>query len=419
MQLSSAGRIAIIDDKYAEAEPLIRSLGKQGVPYVYYSGNVELLPDAPVKGIRFMFLDIELAGMEGQSNKNKASALTAILKKIIAPDNGPYVVVFWTTHDEVILQLKENLDASNISPVCYVEAEKQKFIGTDCDIAALAEHLGETLKDIGAFWLYVEWENILNESAKDFVNRFSQHAPRGAGWSDDTARLFYRLYKARVEKNDLVDELQKFRCACHLMNRSFLDDLQSKTDRHLHLPEGLSLSGGGATLDDEVNAKLNSSLFLTHHHLDKPHTGSVYISAERAIRDMLVAALFKQGHGPSKVKQCRIVITPECDLAQNKALMRGKDKVQQVVYGILYRKEKPTVKAELSRIQGGSARYCIGPIWFNDAVQFLVIHYSTLSFTGEAEFSGEPAFALSRDVTFDLQSKASNHINRLGEYLLR
>ena len=55
MNLSSSGRIVIIDDKLEEVMPLIESLSQMGAPYFYFSGNEDQLPKSPMKGIRIVF----------------------------------------------------------------------------------------------------------------------------------------------------------------------------------------------------------------------------------------------------------------------------------------------------------------------------------------------------------------------------
>ena len=95
MNISESGRIVLIDDIRDEIEPVLNSLGNHGIPYIFFDGTQETLPKKPLEGIRFVFLDIKLRGMEGQDNKTIASGGVAILKKIISKDNGPYVIIFW------------------------------------------------------------------------------------------------------------------------------------------------------------------------------------------------------------------------------------------------------------------------------------------------------------------------------------
>ncbi len=117
MHLPKSGRIVLIDDKADEAQPLISSFAINAIPHLYYDGRPEGLPETPLDGIRFVFLDIELQGMQGQNDKTKASALVGRLKKIISISNGPYVIIFWTKHGEVIQRVLENCTSASIPPV--------------------------------------------------------------------------------------------------------------------------------------------------------------------------------------------------------------------------------------------------------------------------------------------------------------
>jgi len=412
------GQIVVVDDKVEEATPLLTALAKNGAPHLYYSGEVDLLPELPLTGVRFVFLDIELAGMAGQSDKNKASGLAGVLKKVISEENGPYVVVFWTTHIEVIEIVKAILNGKAIEPVAYITANKALCLSGNVD--GVVAHLNEALKGIGAFELYVKWENTLNSSGKKFVSEFANNVSRGLNWSKNTADLFYWLYKAFVDKNELADKNERFRCACNLMNRSFVDSLHRATIKDMCLPDGFLFEGGGAALQDEIKAKLNNSLFLSLHDLNRPHTGYVYLSVDEGLKTMLLNQLFKDGDLPQNGSLCTIVVTPECDLAQNKTLMCNGKKVQQVIHGIIYKMEKASICEERSRFskKGSDSRFIIAPIWYDNKVALIVTHFATLSFTAEDNLSQPPIFALRRDVIFDLQSKASNHVNRLGNFII-
>ena len=416
MHILKGGQIVVVDDNYAEAAPLLQALGKNGAPHIYYTGAMEFLPETSLTGVRYIFLDIELAGMQGQSPKNKASALTAVLQKIISPNNGPCIVVFWTKHDEVIEQVKTNLSATTIQPVAYITADKRLCLAGD--IEGISVHIEEKISTLGAFKLYVEWENVLALASKEFVRDFASLAAIGPQWSKETEKLFFRLYKAFVDQNDLTDENEKFKCACYLMNRSFVDALHAETNKSLRVPSGFSLNGGGEALSDEIKAKLNTSLFLSYHHMSRPSTGYVFIARNDCLREMLAKKLFKRGAPPNSSQLFQVLITPECDLAQKKTLMVSDDiKMQQVVYGIFYKLEELSLADELDRINKSQSIYRIAPVWHEGAIHVFALHFSTLSFIRENKLSA-PVFSLNRDLVFDLQSKAANHLNRLGNYLL-
>ena len=59
MQFPGNGRIAVIDDLWKEAKPLLSILSKNGAPFLYYDGDVRELPKKPIAGLRFLFLDLD------------------------------------------------------------------------------------------------------------------------------------------------------------------------------------------------------------------------------------------------------------------------------------------------------------------------------------------------------------------------
>lgn len=425
MQISGSGRIVLIDDKLNEIKPLLEAMGKNSIPYLYYDGNVQNLPGSPPGGIRFVFLDIELEGMKGQDDKTKASGIAAILKRIISDSNGPYVIIFWTKHKQVIELVIRNCKSLSIPPVCWLDLDKPDCIDSNgkYDIQGITDKLGEKLSGIGAFQLYVKWENIVNTASKQFVYDFSSLAESGNDWSKSTAILFYNLYKAYVDKNVLTDKTEQFKCACHLINRSFLDTLEDSTSTMIALPDEFWISNG--TLDCDTKAKLNSSLFLGKNILPHPSTGCVYVEEDDCLQNSLKKNLFKEERHPELSKLCAIIITPECDLAQNKTIKvliseTEDSSMHRIVYGLFCPLESSDLETEKKKLhdRGKDARFIVGPLWHEGKTWFLIIHFSTLSFQPEDKFSREVLFTLKRDLLFDLQSKAAIHVNRLGNFQL-
>ncbi len=419
MQLPNGGRIVLIDDTREEAFPLMETFGRYSIPYLYYDGTAGKLPDNPPGGVRFVFLDIELQGMRGQDDKTKASGLTACLKKIISASNGPYVIIFWTKLKQEVIELViQNCTKAAIPPVSWLDLEKTECIKPDksYDMQKLSKKLREKLSSIGAFRLYVEWENALHSASKKFICEFSNLVPSGEGWSEGTSALFYKLYKSYVDKNEIQDQAEQFKCACLLMNCSFLDTLQSISATDFQLPDGFRLASGN--IDGITLAKLNTSLFLNNSLLSRPATGYVYREENESLQSSLIESLFKKDGSPVEIQLCKIIITPECDLAQNKTLKHRCEskerKMHRIIYGLLF----PFSDDLKSYRKKNDAQFEVGAIWHEGQSYALVLHFSTLSFQHEGELSGNPLFALKRDLVFDIQSKAANHVNRLGNFQL-
>ncbi len=412
MLLTEGGRIVLIDDKHEEIDALLSELTHRGIPHLYFNGTLEQLPEKPLGGVRFVFLDIELQGMRGQPNPTKASGVVAILQRIVSKDNGPYSIIFWTKHNEVIQLVLENCNRAGIPPVMHFDLEKL------ADEPKLAERLQEKMKQSGAFRLYVEWEDTVSNAARDFIKTFASLVNPGNNWSKETAALFYNLYATYADQNKLESEDDQFKCACHLMNRSFLDTLENLTCKDLKIPDGFSLQAQG-NIPLETKAKINTSLFISELLYHPYSPGYVYEYDIPEIRDSLQRDLAAKGKTISQASLCLIIISPECDLAQLKVItVKGPGSTWYRVHRVLLGLMLPWSEHNNIRDRRDND-YRIGPIWQNGQTNELIIHFATISCMSEDKITKQPIFALKRDLFFDLQSRAANHVNRLGNYLLK
>jgi hypothetical protein len=427
MKLSNNGRVVVIDDKYEEVESLIKSLAKSGIPCFFFDGSLENLPVNPIMGIRFIFLDIELSDTTGTDDKSKASALAGRILKIIGESNGPYFIIFWTRHSEVIQKVLEYLKPK-APPIGFVDLEKPA-IGASKDeweIPNITNKLFAKLQDIGAFHLYVEWENILNLSGAKFVNDFSALVPFDsnaiagrAKWSSGTSSLFYKLFEAFSGDSKILSSEMKFRSACALLNRSFSDTHQYMSQKELKLPQGFELKEG--TIDISTISKINSALFLDTS-IDQPvSTGSVFILDDAALLHDLKRGVFKKEKTPADVQLCFTILTPECDLSNDKCFRHFENGNEFYYHRIIYGLFLPFNNDLTGRCidKGKEARFPAGPFWHNNDSIIMIFHFGTISQSHDLCNSNIPVFSLRRDLTFDLQSKAANHVNRLGNFLLK
>ncbi|MDM8552834.1 hypothetical protein QUF72_22325 [Desulfobacterales bacterium HSG2] len=408
MKLSNMGRVVIIDDKFEDTKPLMEVLGKENIPYLYYNGNLEELPENPFTGIRFVFLDIELEGMSGQNKKTKASGSVGRLGKIISKDNGPYVIIAWTKHSEILPLIEENCEKAKIPPVFVIDIEKSNCRTEDgkFDLAIISDKLKEQLEKVGAFQLYVDWENMLNHAGKEFISDITQYFfPPDDKWSKKTEFLFYKLYKTYVEKEELSDENDKLRCAFHLINRGFLDVLENKTIEYEN--KNFRLTGG--KLEPEIIAQINRSLFVSDTSVTPAvNPGNVYEEEMNDMLNLLKKDCFKKMPEDIHLQLCSVIITPQCDIAQKKLLMH------RVVYGVFYE------KSEKIKIKSAAHLFSVGPIWHKDKIQYIMLNFQTISSIKPDEINNaNRIFSLKNDLISDIQTKVGNHVNRLGNFMLK
>ena len=98
------GRIAIVDDNINQALPLLREFSKHNIPYTYYKGDdYEYLPEQPENDIRILFLDLNLLSSRTQQPKEVKGALLPVLKRIVSPQNYPYILIVWSVQEKEYL----------------------------------------------------------------------------------------------------------------------------------------------------------------------------------------------------------------------------------------------------------------------------------------------------------------------------
>lgn len=122
-------RIIIVDDNEADLNQLRQVFYEHGIGcrgFVYEGFN---LPRQPLKGVRFAFFDMNL---------NPAGNINSTLKDAIShyidPENGPYVLVFWSSHVEDISDFKSFVNRTDdefkqkLKPILLTSIDKAEFL---------------------------------------------------------------------------------------------------------------------------------------------------------------------------------------------------------------------------------------------------------------------------------------------------
>lgn len=410
MNLAKSGRIIIIDnDLEAEALPIMKALAKYKAPFIYFSGDHADLPSEPYKGIRYVFLDIEL--IPGTTDNMIPTTCFSVLDSVVAKDNGPYVIIFWSKHVEHIDKILSYCESENKRPIAYIDLEKSEcIVGGKCDLEIIERKLQSKLAKLGAFTVFSQWENMVNDSSMEFINRI---IPDEEDWSGVSSRLFHHLYRSYVGKNVRSDSAEQFKIACELLNISFLDELSSNA-KSIKLPSGFKLQNSPIDLNQICN--LNSSLFYDFRSAEID-SGTAFKRVDNKLRDSLGSNIFKESMKPEDFYPCDIVITPMCDIAQNKVFQNSSNKLHRIISGIVVTMPDDDLVNFRKRIKSSAdSSFLLHPFNLNGNKSVVIIHFATLSCKYDNEISGTHLFTIKNELLFDLQSKVSNHVNRLGNY---
>ena len=411
MNIPENGKVVIIDDEVEEGFPLVKALTKNSIPTIYFTGNLEELPKSPLKGIRIVFLDIVL-GTDGQPAKTQIASAAKIFKSIIDKNNGPYLLIAWTIHEEHINGIKVALN--DMPPSCFLNLEKSKCKDKDgnFNIKKIEKKIKGELKKVSAFHLFALWENLVHQASGEVVNDFSALYQTDDQWDKKISSVLFHLAKAYAgEKTKSMNNKEIIRNALLSFNGAFIDTLENKI-RNSILTKSKNMTLNQLT--PEITAKINRKLHLfVDKNIKNPEPGNVYrVTKDLGIR-LDVNELFEQNKLATyprrdelllKIKYVFLEASPSCDYAQNNL------RVHRCLSGVMWpheHQDKIKKKADfmyitpLLEIDGGLFK-----IVFN--LRYLI------SIPIELLKNKKAICKFRHDLLTDVQSYIARHINRPG-----
>lgn len=423
MNIPSNGRIVIVDDKTEdEALPLITALSRKGVPFRYFTGKPRELPEKPLNGVRLLFLDLKLEGMDFTNDtENIVSSLRPVIEKLIDKSNGPYGIIGWTKTPEHLARLREVLDPK---PLFAIDLEKSACLkgGTTCDLAVVEEKLKTVLPDLAPFEALFRWESLVNESSYNTINQFHEFFP-DADAGKSLSALFYRLAKAGVGENvGDISATERTVQALLAFSEALGDNLESSISPERL--EGLALkvdapTAGGAD-EQKIDARLNAKIHIATADPSGTNCvpGNVYApygEESKALGQALLDeskdfVVKKDGEDPlSGAVPLILEVSPICDHDQKKWRRHR-------VLPLLAL--PPAAKIKNSRSLPESI-YIFPSLYFEpigktDPFQ-VIADIRFLTSVPLADFKEKkPIFRFRKELLNDLQSRIARHINRPG-----
>lgn len=258
MSISTSHTVLIIDNEYIEALPIIKIMNKKGIPTIYWDGNVDTKPGSPLKGIRFLFLDMRYSAATDSRTIN--ANLFQLIKSAIDINNGPYILFIWSKHDSRYLQefVSELETVPSIpKPFETINMDKSRFIGDyqkvfeECAVACsssgvsgidsdydimeimkslfeqvnhnseiseevlseLQNKIDEAMKEINSLSFLLKWEEIVYSSVKDMVGSIAGFSENGKDWNNNIQTLIHQLALANAGKT-----LENCECKDYITN---------------------------------------------------------------------------------------------------------------------------------------------------------------------------------------------------------
>jgi len=189
-------RVIVVDDDEDDALPILKAFAKKGIAAAFFDGSPRGLPlkDDRLGGVRLAILDMDLIG-GGASEKSKAAALVKRIEKILSPNNGPYAVLAWTNHPDLLGFFENYVFSAKDVPkpifsVMLTKAECRNKRGKLDNLAVISKKLDDKLMQVRPLMFLLAWEEKCFSAATQVTNTLSDLASGGAGKLDEWRNLW-------------------------------------------------------------------------------------------------------------------------------------------------------------------------------------------------------------------------------------
>jgi hypothetical protein len=355
-------RVIILDDDEKEGLELAKALWRRRIPALYFTGEENLPQKERLTGVRLAFLDMDLVpGTQG--NKSKMSSLVGALRRIVSADNGPYLVVAWTKHKELVPEFENLALEWGLAPmpigVSSIAKEDCKKEDESFDLSKVEIKLDAKLTEFSPLLFLQTWEESCFEAAIRVTAELSSLAHQGgstpesvrAGWRSELLRIIYSMASAVAGRNNVRDGDTAIASLCSALNPLHADRLESLKselcgrvgDSSKEILNSEAVKGCGLS----AVARINAMLHCSYEKLDSFYAGNTYLVAENSELSKLIGnpneliSSYLSGNPKapeSKVNfaslraNCRLILVesnPTCDHSQNKV------KVARLIAGLL------------------------------------------------------------------------------------
>ena len=442
-------RILVIDDKPDEVENLLRMLNKNGLAYNYYKGDdLTQLPDKPLKGIRLLFLDFVL-GTDGQSDNTKISTLLNVLKKTVSIDNGPYIILAWTGHAELLDLFKDKMVKSEdlAKPMGIIDMEKRECMN---DLQGIERNIRQKISDKQILEILLEWEAHAKSAAYEVIKALSDisrpdittgqsYDELSSQWNTGLERHIYRIAESSLGQNVKPDK-NLLTSAQFSFTELFRDQVETVIRKETK-PFDQLVQKIYAHKNNGYNARekayMTTAFLLIRGKPDggiqpgniyrfgrvfdkvKCENNNCYFNKTKLTKKEIVMEFFNGELGSYGKRQTLIKsvipvlveITPECDYAQ------GKWRSAKMVLGVLWpeKLDDGSVVSNTIKIKAEFI-YKPVPIEYNQKIYYMTFnaqHLFNVSF--EIFDSVRPILKARKELLVDIQHWFSRHMSRPGK----
>jgi hypothetical protein len=367
--LPITGRVAIVDDQIDQAKPLMQELSKRRIPFTYYDGLSEHLPEEAIcNNIRVVFLDINLIDNRSHQVKELYSTVYANINRIVSENNFPYILVCWSRNEQEYNEIKKLLeqDLPNKKSIVSIPLVKSDFFKldgsptSDCNdkISNLFNDIEKQLSGHTTFQNLLTWENHIhnatNKALSESLSTINQDWDKSADWIFTKWGTAFAGKKFNSHSNQ-EKVIASYRTLNHFLHETIEEEIENTDPTVSFVVEN----------DSDVSlAKFNEKLLFSFVQTKSKESGRIVITPEdySEFKEILNYAIngddqelrnrLKDISDPQQIKRTRnqyykenrnairqtwdifkLVINPVCDFAQDKV------KRSRIIPGIFIEKK--------------------------------------------------------------------------------
>lgn len=420
--------IAVIDeqeDQLKELQDAFRRVGKHCTTIQYNPSYRE----EPFSGIELLFLDVNLSPGAGRDDNALYSVLEDAIKTYIDADNGPYVLIFWTTRPELVDGFKSFVSRDKTSQVykhrpIYMDTLPKDVFTVEPE-KSLKKILNKPIVKL-VFSLHRHLQEASTEAFKELVGCI----PLSEKWGDDSDYL--KAFKDVFTKI-AVSSVGKYN-AVSIPDKAIYEVVGSEILHHL--VKNASKEWKSFLKIDETKAKdvekllyndwqynLNTVFHVEVGHLGKVDRGAVLTGKNKDFENLLGKKLkewYKEEFqwqidtkDKYKIIPVAVEISPSCDYAQ------GNPRLYKYILGVCWVSEsQPSNNIEKNKtapFDNKSRHLNLLTFFINEKYYKIALSFNYvvgLKFEVATQF--KLLFNLRNELVTQISSSVSNYCSRIG-----
>lgn len=442
-------RVLVVDDKEEEGLHIALALHREGFsPWFvkYDQAHLQNKVYGSHSGVWCVVMDIDLlgGGLTGSESTLAFGTVESAILALLEENNGPFVLVTWSRHDESAAGLFEHLKErlpERMRPFKLLQLDKESFLSESSDLCVdLRRGLGE----IPALSCLMNWENAARSSACE-VSQTLFEAAKGIGSGDTGNNLRHVLCSlARAHAGKTLRQENVLSSLYSVLAPLLADRIQTSCPPESGLLEE-SPQDRPTDIDGNWWRQVNAMLHLDFppNYCSGPGTAYEFPLPESDLpvplcppdkREEFIRKHFpwekgsglsyKRGINTLNINDCKLVIvdvTPPCDYAQEKSGWR------KFVVGVKVNLNIPPGQESETLLEQKNAEYLkISPEFDPRQPSFLPFSLAlnarlVTAIPDNVEFLrklGTPMFRIRSQLLMDISSWLSRHASRPGHVFL-